>query len=245
MQVIDSWFERVQSFLQKIGIADREDLPSRLWNCDETGFCTAVASRVVLARRGSRAVHETGGGSGRDYITVLGCGAADGNRLPPYTVYQGQNQYARWISGGPPGALYGMSKSGWMESANFLSWFEKMLLPAVEPLLAEAPVVLFVDGHHSHLSLPLLCRAHEKGVHLMCLPPHTTHILQPLDVGVYGPVKKAWQGIVKTYKTQTLGANISKGDFPGKQSNLYLNKLKTHLFLLILRLAQAVVGGII
>ena len=29
----------------------------------------------------SREVHETGGGSGRDYITVLGAGSADGVRL--------------------------------------------------------------------------------------------------------------------------------------------------------------------
>ena len=203
------------TLLNKVQIADRGDLGSRLWNCDETGFCTAVSSRAVLAKRGSKAVHETGGGSGREYITVLGCGAADGTRLPPYILYKGVNLYARWIRGGPLGTLYGMSKSGWMESSNFLSWFEKLFLPSVQHLLLEAPVVLFVDGHNSHLSLSLVRTAIEKRVHLMCLPPHTTHILQPLDVGVYGPVKKAWQGIVKSYKTRTLGANISKEEFPG------------------------------
>ena len=161
-------------------------------------------------------MYETGGGTGREYITVLGCGAADGTRLPPYTVYKGKNLYARWTSGGPAGALYGMSDSGWMESSNFLSWFEKLLVPAVDSLLSEGPVVLFVDGHHSHLSLPLVRTAREKGVHIFCLPPHTTHVLQPLDVGVYGPVKKAWQGIVKSYKTTTLGANITKEAFGGK-----------------------------
>ena len=75
--------------------------------------------------------------------------------------------------------------------------------------------MLFVDGHHSHLSLPLLRKARESRVHLMCLPPHTTHILQPLDVGVYGPVKKAWRGILKAYKTRTLGANVTKEEFAG------------------------------
>ena len=160
-------------------------------------------------------MHEIGGGSGREYITVLGCGAADGSRLPPYIVYKGVNLYARWTTGGPPGALYGTSDSGWMESSNFLSWFEKMLLPAVDHLLSEGPVVLFVDGHHSHLSLALVRKARERGVHLMCLPPHATHLLQPLDVGVYGPVKKTWQKIVKAYKMRTLAANITKEEFSG------------------------------
>ena len=34
----------------------------RIWNCDETGICTAVASRKILTRRGEKNVHETGGG---------------------------------------------------------------------------------------------------------------------------------------------------------------------------------------
>jgi len=42
---------------------------------------------VVLARRGQRQCMKPG----REYITGLGCGAADGTRLPPYTVYKGKN----------------------------------------------------------------------------------------------------------------------------------------------------------
>lgn len=79
----------------ELGILDKPDLASQLWNADVTGFCTAIASRKVLARRGAREVHETAGGSGRDYITVLGAGAADGVRLPPYILYKGVNLYAR------------------------------------------------------------------------------------------------------------------------------------------------------
>ena len=52
VQVVDAWFEKVERFLQDIGIADQEDLASCLWNCDETGFCTVTASCIVLARRG-------------------------------------------------------------------------------------------------------------------------------------------------------------------------------------------------
>ena len=31
-----------------------------------------------------------------------------------------------------------------------------------------------------------------NNVHLYCLPPHTTHKLQPLDVGVFGPLEHEW-----------------------------------------------------
>jgi hypothetical protein len=32
----------------------------------------------------------------------------------------------------------------------------------------------------------------ENNIILFCLPPHTTHRLQPCDVGAFGPLKKAW-----------------------------------------------------
>ena len=65
-------FKRLKDLFEKTGLIGAPDLANRIWNCDETGFCTAVASRAVLCRRGAREVHETAGGSGRDYITVLG-----------------------------------------------------------------------------------------------------------------------------------------------------------------------------
>ena len=33
----------------------------------------------------------------------------------------------------------------------------------------------------------------QNNCHLLCLPPHTTHRLQPLDVGVFGPLQKRWE----------------------------------------------------
>ena len=54
-----------------------------------------------------------------------------------------------WSQGGPSGTLYSRSDSEWMESPNFLEWFGKLFLPAVEEMLQTGPVVLFLDGHQS------------------------------------------------------------------------------------------------
>ena len=118
-----------------------------------------------------------------------------------------------------------------MEAKNFSTWFEKLFVPSVAPLLETGPAVLFVDGHHSHLTLDLIQLARSKGVHLVCLsqhtthllqplvclPPHTTHMLQPLDVGVYGPVKKTWKTLIKQHNLETQAEKIVKEDFPGRQ----------------------------
>ena len=211
---MEQFFERVEALLVKIGIRYAPDLGDRLWNCDETGLCNATASCRILAKRGSQWVHTTSGGSGRAYTTVHGCGSATGIRLPPFVVYKGKNLYTSWTKGGAAGAMYSVSESGWMEKENYECWFKKMFLPSVSNLLKSGPVVPFFDGHFSHISLELVEHSRACGVHLMLLPANTTHVLQPLDVGVYGPLKQAWKGILQQHNHSTRAANITKDDMP-------------------------------
>jgi hypothetical protein len=50
--------------------------------------------------------------------------------------------------------------------------------------------VLILDGHSSHLSLSAIELCLNNNITMICLPAHSSHILQTLDVGVYGHVKK-------------------------------------------------------
>ena len=174
---IAGFYKNVEA-LYKMKLSEYPDVASHIWNCDETCFNTAVGSQQVLAKRGSKWIHETGGGSGRENITVHICGSAAGEVLPPYTVYEGKHLYTSWTHHGPPGALYSASPSGWMEKDNFL---KKLFIPRVKAYLASGLVVLFFDGHHSHLSVQLITTC-KKNIWLYCLPPNTTHVLQPLDL---------------------------------------------------------------
>ena len=158
---------------------------------------------------------------------LLGCGCASGERLPPYILYKGKNLYTTWTEGGAAGTLFGVSNSGWMEGANFLDWFKKLFLSAVQHLSSKPGVVLFVDGHHSHLTLELIELARERGVHLVCFPPHMTHILQPLDVSVYHPLKQAWAAVVKKYKLESMADNVTKCVFPSLISKLWERSFKS------------------
>ena len=149
---------------------------------------------------------------------MLGAGSVDGTRLPPYIVYKGKNLWARWMERGPAAAMYTVSDSGWMEGNNFLQWFEKKFLPAVKGSTEKFPAVLFFDGHHSHLTLKLIKMARDNNVHLICSPPHCSHIIQPLDVSVFSPVKDAWRKILKEYQLETC-CDSDERDFRG----LYLD----------------------
>ena len=54
-------------------------------------------------------------------------------------------------------------------------------------------MLLIFDGHHLHETIQLRDAALEDNIHLYCILPHTSHCLQPLDVGVFGLLQQAWQ----------------------------------------------------
>ena len=86
-----------------------------------------------------------------------------------------------------------MSPNGWMDDFLCTEWFEKCFIPqATARKVSNAPILLIYDGHGSHNTTALIELAREHNIILFCLPPHTTHKLQPLDVGVFGPFACTW-----------------------------------------------------
>jgi hypothetical protein len=58
-----------------------------------------------------------------------------------------------------------------------------------------------------------LCKENE--VVFVCLPPNSPDKLQPLDVGVFGPLKAAWRRVLTSYKLKHPSqVGIPKVDFP-------------------------------
>jgi hypothetical protein len=51
------------------------------------------------------------------------------------------------------------------------------------------PRLLICDGHDSHITALWIAHCMKNNIILMVLPPHSSHLTQPLDVGVFGPLK--------------------------------------------------------
>jgi hypothetical protein len=74
-------------------------------------------------------------------------------------------------------------------------------------------VALFMDSHVSHITPEILSKTSDNGIHLVTFPSYTTHLLQPLDVGVYKPLKEGWRREVETFLTEHPGAKPDHYDF--------------------------------
>ena len=64
------------------------------------------------------------------------------------------------------------------------------------------------------MSYRILRKAVENGVTILKLPPHTSHVLQPLDVGVFRPAKVAWRKILDQFFKQSNFSTVGKAEFP-------------------------------
>ena len=72
--------------------------------------------------------------------------------------------------------------------------------------------LLVLDGHESHHSDEFEEYCKEHNIVTLCMPTHSSHILQPLNVSCFSPLKKAYgQQIEDMMRAQIV--HITKDDF--------------------------------
>ncbi|KAG8236500.1 hypothetical protein J437_LFUL013337 [Ladona fulva] len=113
--------------------------------------------------------------------------SASGLYMPPMLIFPRMKKKQEFELGLLSGGWCEVHPSGWITTELFLVWFAKFI--EFSKATKESPVLLIVDGHSTHTkNLKLLEMARENGVVLLCLPPHTSHKLQPLDVTCFKPL---------------------------------------------------------
>ena len=75
------------------------------------------------------------------------------------------------------------------------------------------PGQLSLDGHSSHFNPEAIAIAVEEKIIIFCLPPHTTHVAQPLDVSFFGPLKQHWAKVCNDYISDNPGRVVTKFQF--------------------------------
>ena len=129
----------------------------------------------------------------QEWVTVVECVSADGQSIPPFIILKGKNISSSWI---PKNTLeknvhFGCSSLGWTSHELSLYWLKNCFEPATREKAAGKPRLLLCDGHDSHVTSEFVSYCIQHNIFLHLLIPHSSHLLQPLDVGVFGPLKKA------------------------------------------------------
>ena len=103
----------------------------------------------------------------------------------------------------PPDSIGRANPSGYMTTDDFIAYLRHFIrFTMASPA---NPVLLLMDNHSSHVSsVEVIDLCVENGITVVTFPPHCTHKMQPLDVGVFGPVKTTYA--VKQHEWQQSNA---------------------------------------
>jgi len=74
--------------------------------------------------------------------------------------------------------------------------------------------LLLLDGHGSHFNWEFFDFCLSNKIIPLCLPAHSTHLLQPLDVGLFSPLQRFYSnGLDEWIRRGNHGPCFTKGDF--------------------------------
>ena len=204
--VIRKYYDLLERTLSDNHLLDK---PAQIFNLDETGMPLNPSPPLLVATRGLKN-HSAVGSGDISQITVLACCSASGYVLPPFVILDRLNLKQEFTGGEVPGTVYGLSKKGWIDGELFEMWFSCHFLAHAPPI---CPILLLMDGHSSHYQPSAIRRAAEEGIIMFLLPPHTSHLTQPLDKGCFGPLKVHWKRECWEYLTSHPGQIITRHQF--------------------------------
>ena len=183
--------------------------PRQILNCDETFLPLDCNREKAIAQKGAKNTYCQSYGTS-EHITLLCCASTAGIPHPPMIIYSKSFPGGQYRFEGPEDALYARSESGWIDTELFLAWMKKIFLKYAVP---ERPLLLLTDGHKTHVNIDVIDLCRENNITLFCLPPHTTHALQPLDVAVFKSLKDSFAKAVRALSFTKKNFTVTKREF--------------------------------
>lgn len=83
--IVMDFFNKLEQILIELELLDK---PQCIWNTDETPFCSDPRKTKTVSEKGKVAKRQTAG-SGKENTTVLACGNAAGQIMPPGILFAG------------------------------------------------------------------------------------------------------------------------------------------------------------
>lgn len=200
---VTRFFENLERLIKKYSFSGKT-----IFNMDETGMLT-VPNKIpkVISIKGKKNVGKVVSGERGQLITAVCCNNARGFYVPPALIYPRKREKKEFLYGAPEDTIMMLSDTGFINSDLFVKWL-KHFQQHVKATI-ENPILLILDNHSSHISLEAIQFSRASGIHLLSLPPHASHKIQPLDVGFFGPLKTAYGQETDKWMTMNPGKIIT------------------------------------
>lgn len=166
--------------------------PENCYNMDETGSSIGTIQRGhVIIDTTTQNKYELEIGR-QEWVTCIECICTDGSSLSPTIIFKGAKPLDKWIPKGTEGVTevsWKASDNGWISNDLAVQWLREVFEPQTRTKANGERRLIICDGHDSHISAKFVAHCMHYKIEIILLPPHSSHLLQPLDVAVFGPLK--------------------------------------------------------
>ena len=147
----------------------------------------------------------------REWVSTIEYVLVVGRLLRLYIIFKAAIYKRVWFDAFPE-ANIAVSGNGWTDNEIGLLWlqhFEKETAVIQKGQYR----ILILDGHASYISTAAIEFSVCNDIILLCLPPHTTYLLQPLDVGLFAPLAAAYKKNIHSITRLGASYSINEIDF--------------------------------
>lgn len=197
---LDNWFDEILTFLKTEGHDQILNDPKRVFNADESAFFLNPKGSKVLAPKGDKCIYQQVNSDEKECLTVLITGNAAGDVVSPMVIFKYERIPKDICLSVPTTWGLGRSENGWMTGETFYEFVANVFNKWLLDNQIKKPVILFIDGHASHLTLNVSKFCSENGIILVALYPNATHLIQPMDVAVFRSLKGSWKDAVRQWR---------------------------------------------
>jgi hypothetical protein len=161
-----------------------------IYNFDKTGFRIGVGSNQWIVTREFKKKIYVALNTNREYVTVVEAINASGFAISPMAIISGKTIIQGWFDafGYDQNIGIGVSESGYINDELAYEWIQHFHRETYRKIKGRYRLLL-CDGHGSHLTYEFVKFCEDHDIILYILVPHTSHFLQPLDVGVFHALK--------------------------------------------------------
>ena len=209
-EVIRPWFNKF--YIPEI----QATKPENRYNMDEAGIMEGLGENgLVVGRSEKRSIQKKTPGA-RAMTSFIECVSATGVALPPLVIFKGKSVQQQWF----PRELskfknwkFTATKNGWTSDQTAVEWLKKIFIPMTQLTDPTERRLLVLDGHASHETADFMYLCCQNNIYVLYLPPHTSHVLQPLDLSVFSSLKHSYRKQVGFLSLLTDSSPVGKQNF--------------------------------
>ena len=127
----------------------------------------------------------------REWTTAIEGINASGWAIPPFIILAGKVHQSNWYRDLPADWVIAVSNNGWTTDQLGFEWI-KHFNTHTESRTKGVYRLLILDGHNSHATPEFDQYCTANNIITLCMPAHTSHLLQPLDVSCFSPLKRSY-----------------------------------------------------